>query len=186
MELLKRIKKAFKFNKKFQKMNRREQAVAIAEDVLLRMKEGHLKAKNMHYFKPFGLPKYQDFAGQELGNIIPETKKCEACAIGSLLYSCTLIDDNFKVPKGVHISQIMGTQIRPRLRKHFSANQLTLIEWAFEAYCIDIDYSATMKSQDKTAAIGYRNRHNLLTAKTRLKHIMQNIIDHKGKFNPHA
>jgi hypothetical protein len=121
------------------------------------------------------------------------SKPCDVCALGGMFYSMVRRYDGVKLYEGnteyasgpngseVYVSSVTGSIVYDRLKKYFSAQQLGLIETAFEetimGNCVNNDNDYYRLEDARVFA------YNKPSA-TRLKMIMENIIKNKGEFNP--
>jgi hypothetical protein len=111
-------------------------------------------------------------------------KECEACALGSMFLSLVKIDNKFQFyawddeENMDSIVEVSEYEMRGRLEDVFTAEQLALIEGAFEVWGGDEEAN----SDDSVRAYKFGNRYK--TPKRRLRAICLNIIDNKGLFVP--
>jgi hypothetical protein len=166
-------------NKKFLKLTRKEQRVAIAEDVIAQVRAKKFVAASV-YFKlgranngcdeVYSTPEFDltDNTNADLSECIA-AEGCTVCGIGSLFASAVLNADRLKVKKvASHQSVCVGRGDEVHyLRKWFDADQLNLIEDYYEQ---ESWRESTIYDEDDDSK--------------RLIMIMQNIIGNKGVFDP--
>jgi len=112
------------------------------------------------------------------------TEKCDVCALGACMLSfvrlyddVTLDDLNYRSISNYELIEATFPTIKKKLLTAFSAKQLILIESAFEkesinnTLCIDVEDAISFGE-------AYPNNTD------RLKAIMENIVENKGKFKP--
>lgn len=123
----------------------------------------------------------------ELQDVFKSTK-CKVCGLGSLfVFACRLFNDSpaKKFFEANDSDSLKMNAFRRRLKKYFPPMQLALIETAFEGFwssgarTYEIK-DADMELFDKARKFGRR----YVSDTTRLKRIMQNILDNKGEFKP--
>lgn len=174
-----------KANKAFNGLSAAEKRVAIAQDVLLQIKNKFIKVEPGTWvsldFKDEELLTPNESAQKTLSN---NTEQCQACALGSL-FICSIRLGNRLTVEEAGFKYGVGDQedIMERLSLGiFSKEQLKLIEVAFEG---GLGGYAVGDLEDKDAgeaAMLFSER--LLGDKARLVKIMKNIIKNDGTFIP--
>lgn len=187
-------------NKRFWALQKRDQRVAVARDVLAMIKVNKIKAERGTYVdiveKDWGSfwGKVLSAKGEERLDevIIKEGVSCTCCGIGSLFVGLVDMGDKVKVEDVMtknwrldeYETYINDDSMREKLRKVFSPDQIGLIETAFEKrQCFDHEYFLTPESIRLTrlaTAFGRKYKKD----ETRLRAIMLNIIAHRGTFKP--
>lgn len=186
-------------NKLFANASIREKRVLIARDVLSQITNQHFVPRRGRFISP-SKNKYGGFSARRGENLREAVLKsdlvCDCCALGSLMLSCTLfnnnipIEDQFTYDLGYTLDR--KEEIPNSFNKYFSLTQLVLIENAFELgngfWCID---SGNLSTGDK---IRKKNKKEVIKAiafgnkfpdvKDRLVAIMYNIIANDGMFKP--
>lgn len=176
-------------NKRFAKLTRKEQRLAIAEDVIAQIRAKKFVAastyfqlgKSTHAFDVFRTPDYENVedaaeAGKDLSECIAQTG-CTVCGIGSLFASAVLNNDRLKMSKVVdpgdpdydaaaYIDIERDLEVS-YLKKWFDADQLGLIEYYFEHHG---SCHGPISDEDNNTK--------------RLVMIMQNIVSNGGIFDP--
>ena len=175
--------------KEFSKLTKAEKRVAVAKDVLARIKTKNITPVSGTFFCSKTQPE---------GSIKNELKnnKCGACAKGSLFLSFIgftnkfnfndfdiktssfgdYIDDKFKyfVTRG----EELNSDEMKRLSVLFSRKQLSVIETAYEGSVYYWNEEITNKEEN--ACMAFYDKHNSTTE--RLTAICNNIIKNKGTF----
>jgi hypothetical protein len=142
---------------------RNKARVEIAKDVL-----AALDAKRI-------IPGMCYLEGIENGPLKPQIaqRNCEVCAIGAVLVAVVARDNDFDVDYYYDICLPMLA----RLSDFFSAEELRWMEAAYEATCIRGLYEAKPVDLNVWAEFGARSGNR----ESRMRAIMQLIIDNKGK-----
>lgn len=144
---------------------KREKRIALAKDVLARLDAEEL------------IPGFGNYC-------IPRDAKCDVCATGALVVACCGIPT--ETPRG----GLGEDDVIQCLAPFFDANELALIEAAFEGRCeAPLSHYCTVPRNDlKHAAMMFRRPSfavdEALEAEGRLRAIMQNIIENNGVFRP--
>lgn len=160
-------------------MSKKEKRIAICQDVIKQIRANNLKLECGSYVVS---PKEKfSYSGKNVSKEDCDTlrESCYVCALGSMLIS--RIDLYNKITwNDVDFNHGWSYQVMKALRTYFKESQLILIEAAFE---IDqIKYSMEVNKSSIEEAILFGKDHDYLD--DRLLCIMQNIIDHDGKFVP--
>ena len=164
--------------------------VAIARDVLKRLDTKKLKAANNGYLNLKVTPTEKN-RDSDFKSVLARQPVCTVCAIGGLFVSCcskfnelptsTILDrpkQDTDRPGYIHFEPLV-----PYLENYFSAEQLALVETAFEGSVVgNLDHQEVSADQEENACAIYYKHPNRPTA--RLRAIMQNIIDNDGTFVP--
>ena len=172
--------------KKWDAASRAQRRVMVAEDVLAQVKLGEIKVTSGTY-----LSVNQEFAGglcqdDALYDVINETRKCKACAIGSVFYSkitnygyCSKDHKMSAMNRGSDGIEMFETNMVDIMADAFTEKELRTLEYAFEGY----NYGGIEFSEDD-GDILRKYHHKHASDKARLKAIMKNIIKNKGDFTP--
>ncbi len=152
----------------FQTLSKAEQRVAIAEDVIKALRIGKMIASKGGYFI---------VQGTRISNNVNEMLQdgsCEVCAVGAL-FASEIMKTNEIVA--------YGTQVKSRLVKYFTRDQIQLIEAAFEE---DYTYCSNKTSVEESikASNFCRNKLKYYNTRDSMIVIMKNIIENKGTFIP--
>ncbi len=183
-----------KRNEAFQKLTPAQKAVAIAKDVLERLKTKQIKAetgiwvqvaevakanRRTDWFeenvtlKSLGLSK-------DLQTLVDQKVQCECCALGGAICSLAHFEDRVDLDRSGDTA--LGRK-EGRLKKIFGKN-LALIEHAFE--CGDGYFTGESSfdeySEEAKRAADFGNRYRSDSA--RMKAIFTNIIKNNGQFVP--
>ncbi len=171
-------------NRRFEKLSRKEQRLAVARDVITQVKAKKYVAASTY----FALGKHDrgatfdyDVGGlaasveaeQDLGECISQVG-CTVCGIGSLFASSVVKHDNLKINKFLGTADDTNDLSIDRegtvqyLSRWFTAIQLDLIEQYFEQHAYDTDSPIADENNDDK----------------RLIMIMENILSNNGIFNP--
>lgn len=162
-------------NRRFMKLSKKEQRIAIAEDVILQVKAGLIVPLSTYFRPSHSMDAHLDAARDlELGTVIAsctsKSDPCKVCGIGSLFVSAVQKADNMKL-KSFSFSASFDSSANMRkhetryLKRWFDAEQLSEIERHYEC---------------RVEGIGYRDYPD-----KRMIKIMENIISNGGKFNPY-
>lgn len=176
-----------KRNKAFQSLPQYKQRITIAQDVLAQTAARRFVASFGTYLEVKGENAYDiesKIGDSDVHEPLDRTlagAKCEVCGIGSLFVAAI---DRANQCMTDEMSSIDDSGfMRDYLNKWFDRDQLAMIETAFEGRLIneddtDLEYS----SPEIERSIAFTSR--LSDATARLKKIMKNIVDNRGKFVP--
>lgn len=180
--------------RRFKKASPAGKRVMIAKDVLAQLAAGKIRPKPGTWVS-WGMSyavedKFREYADENeisifsvecnldlrdlvLEGLVPDS--CSACAMGALFMATVMRADEVKISR--YQSTGMSSEVEGKLREFFNADQLRLIEIAFEkgggAY-------RCHSAEDEAVAAKYSH----LQAQERLEAIMQNIVANKGEFVP--
>lgn len=179
-------------NKLFEKATPAQKRVLIAKDVLDQIKAQRVQPKQSYFVRIPEVADHthgKDFRNAFLGKALPY---CETCAVGGLMLSCTLFNDQHTVGDdalghelGYYIRNGESSALKNGFLEIFDQRQLCLIEQAFEMGHGEIASPFTDPldwRHPSEAAIAFGKKYK--TTKGRLIGIMKNIIDNKGTFKP--
>lgn len=167
---------------KFDKLTKAGKRIAIAKDVLAQLRARKLQAKLGAWAVPAHtnineLPNDTDLAK------LFESKQCMVCGVGALFVAAVEKCGNYHISElGPNPYRIEGDRVFDYLadrKKLFSNSQLRMIEIAFERG------SGAMlpeTKRERDARDFFPDEY--VPAETRMRKIMQNIIDNGGTFNP--
>lgn len=184
-----------KENKLFQSLTPAQKRVYIARDVLKHLDSEQLIARtgvwleqgdpNKNFLFKLNGDRTKKDNDTEVRDILNKQNKCEGCALGGM-FMCAV-----KVANKLKLGQMVGddggvseSDTFHYMRRFFSFDQLELIESAFEAGeggATGTEDSRTYFGDDPE---GYSDPANEVEPEVRMRMIMQNIIKHKGKFDP--
>lgn len=177
-------------NARFKAMSKSQKRVAIAKDVLEHLDAEKITARSLIYVEPIITKEVAEkFGGRSLkrlqvSSVYKEVEKCEVCALGAMFFCAVKVANHLTVDK-LFDSGTWGYYPRFRalnrdvfwyMKKFFSEEQLTLIEYAFENFYGGSKAYAT--NEEDLASLMYIGR----PPSERMRAIMQNIIKNKGTF----
>ncbi len=179
-------------NEKFRQATRSQKRVLIAREVLAQLKTGRFIAKHGTFLFLDNEDVYADESElhkslQELF-LSKEIKNCSVCALGGLMFGCTILNNKERVGNldvefyglGERIRQ--NGKLRNGLNTFFSSEQLQLIEIAFEndrgAF-----RSLSIRNREQAYKAAYFGS-NIDDPYDLMVKIMRNIIKNKGEFIP--
>lgn len=182
--------------KDFEELSDSEKRVRIANDVLIQLDKGKIKARQGSYFD-LKIPTEEFRDERDLQDLLKSRKKtikpCTACAMGALFTCHVMETDNFKLGQTrddcfsprqpVNTISVARYQMDERLTEFFELGQLRLIECAFEmstTFYTDDFWGEPGDEAARAKEFGERYRW----PKQRLRAIMKNIIKNNGKFIP--
>lgn len=186
-----------KRNKTFANKTNAEKRVLIAKDVLTQIKHkkfipsngGFLSFANLDY-KTTNL-RESFLTGRDLWEDgLHEEATCHCCALGGMMMSCTLFNNNIDIGQDRELIDDMGEEIRDNtlfpngLNTIFSKKQLAMIEIAFEKGSGSFYASNTPEITFTEQCLCANYGRNFETPKERLRAIMRNIVKNKGEFIP--
>ena len=174
------------------KLTAAEKRVAIAEDTIKWLNSRAIKATTGTYFgapaKGIKVKSYDD----KLDLALEKTKgTCRVCALGGMFYSMVRRFDEVTVgignidsqPSSDYFLGVDGFSVFDELEKYFSHQQLAAIESAFEQRDM-FEYEDHAKMSDAEMVWSQDFTRGAKTPADRLRAIMNNIIENKGKFRP--
>lgn len=175
-------------NMTFNKQTKTQQRILIAKDVLERLDKKNYIAKSSVWVK---FPASQEEVDKRLQVCdILDQKKCECCALGSILLSEISFNDHYTLKGGDSFNKdtffISLDDRQQELLKIFSRYQLVLIEIAFENGMGNYRFHNLPNNQKYRKL--YQNAIDFYDiypeVEARLRAIMNNIIRNKGTFIP--
>lgn len=175
-------------NAKFLKLSPEKQRVAIAQDVIKQLEAEKYLAGSTYFQPRVSL----DWSKGELAEAIEKPgAACKVCGIGALMVSACRFVDKLTVREADLNTRY---EIHDYLDKYFSSEQLTLIEYYFEAsnkqFADMIEDRVPEVCREQFEACAFekpRDNHPIVNAPTRrsaLRRIMENIVSNKGTFSP--
>lgn len=173
-EELKKIRRRLRdANRRFVKLSRKEQRIALAKDVIAQLDAKRIKADSTYLRMP-NLKKAAE-KGLDFGECAAQAQ-CTVCGIGSLFISAVMKNDELPADKvaeaqeGCWDSPCMRDDVQvPYLEKWFDSEQLDLIEDYYERHIYDFESPIRQE---------YNNNK-------RLRMIMENIVSNGGRFDPY-
>lgn len=182
-----------KWNSYFNSLSPADKRVAIAKDVLEQIKLKRLSALSGTYFN-LSTDLDEDKSIQANLNKV----ECQACALGSMMFSHIKYNNECSVAEGEDID---SRYIKGKLHNYFDESQLVLIETAFEqwkdnynfddeanelyvgdgAHSGDFLTDLDLGEEDLDRAGAYFDEYEF-TDEERLVKIMKNIVKNKGTF----
>lgn len=162
---------------------KRQKAIAIAKDVLKRLKLDKIRLFSGSYITPFY--KFPSFGSLQQQIDKAETN-CEVCALGGLFLSSVRLYNEENCEDWKHGTDF--DDLKDSLKKYFSISDLILIEGMFEG--ITFNYESLSRSRIEDDVNKYREEtlkgHKKKSTKTQLeiilKEICENIIRNDGSF----
>lgn len=180
-------------NKRFWALQKRDQRVAVARDVIELLESKKIIAERGTYVK---INTHEDIQNQKMDTLLAKPDiTCICCGLGALFTGVVdmgdkvNVSDVFKNEEWWGRSEFYGNQIddskmREKLREVFSPDQLGLIESAFEGKLFRDNEGKTSPEFEKlrrfATAFGKRYKND----EERMKAIMKNIIKNRGTFRP--
>ncbi len=174
-------------NKKFAKASKARKRVMIAKDVLAQLEAKRFVAKP-GTFAALSVGKRDGVNAESEVCNITAGQKCNVCGIGALFVSAVEFADKLKIGELEYKATVARSttnfeedDVFCYLRRFFDQEQICAIESAFEmGGGVTYDYHGTqffktVNSED------YEFSPN-----ERMRLIMENIVVHKGTFNPHV
>lgn len=175
--------------------DRQKMQVAVARDVLKWIKPSKVKASGNGYVVNRKAQSCDLLLGTDSKKVAKTLQKeCQVCAKGAMFLSLVAMKNEFNFGKVIHTLggndydrhiSLDQTQLVSRLSNVFDKNQLDLIELCFETNEYEAKESLEIPEQDRTLEddariFGGRYKRDI----TRLRKIMENIIENKGEFRP--
>ena len=161
--MLKEEKEISMPNKSFSEMTQPEKAVAVAKDILKHLKSIRVKSENTYLEMKKPLSDRIDNDDNAQRHIDAITKNCEVCAVGACFLSYVRVFNQVTVGD---VLKAGYSYMQNKIRDAFPQSMLLEIEDVFEEHQFT---SVHLKRQYKDA-------------KQRLRAIMLNIVQNKGKF----
>lgn len=160
-----------------------EKAVMIAADVIKRLDSRKLEAETGDYISLYIFEAAKD---EPLNKVLDSLEDaCQVCALGGLFYCSIMLGDQIDTIDllGEYNNYILASALKEDLLPIFGADQLSLIESAFEVYhIVTVDSIYKRYSPEISRALAFGRRYN--SADERMRAIMSNIIRNKGIFKP--
>jgi hypothetical protein len=163
--------------------------MAVALDVIKQIRIRRYSLTRRAYCKLTAAKGKRLSVDSQLQGQWPQIKRCNVCGIGSTFMSTIRLDNSFKIDfmdttlRGASLNE---DQIRKRLRRHFSAHQLDLIEVAFMC---DVGFAGSNQDSEHPltrdcplANEAERYGKQFPAQRDRLIAIMQNIVENRGTF----
>jgi len=169
--------------KKWLLLSKGEKRVEIAKDVLKAIKDSVYLPLRGRYINV--IKKSSEVSVQK--SLKKKELQCKVCVIGSCFLSLIKFENKFNVDDISNSLFLIDYEDdengsgRERLLKHFSKNQLGLIENAFEKTTC---FTEHLEIKVHTANKSYSFKNNGEDDKIVLIRIMKNIILNKGTFKP--
>lgn len=168
----------------FQAASPAERRVLVANDVLLLLKEGQIKASCGSWFH-LDQSLWEEMPAtairRDLRSVLHQpasTPICSACALGALFCSLVRYTDQFELSPYYGGTAILG-DFKSYVSEHFSMEQICMIEIAFEIG--NGRFHPALRRESEALQFG-RLCHTNPTI--RMAQIFQNIIDNEGDFLP--
>jgi hypothetical protein len=192
-----------KKNKRFKAMTKPEQRVAIAKDVIAQIKLKRIKALPLTYLVTNPTDDSDIRGDQILCGVADDTElqsvfkekitSCNCCAKGAIFLAAVErfnnLPINWKTRPFMHGGgYFSGELVTKHLGEYFSAEQLNMIEGAFEGFYLGHNRTTREKiykyaTKHGCDVLGDRDENfQYETAEDRLLAIMKNIVRNKGTF----
>jgi hypothetical protein len=161
---------------KFEGLTPAEKRVAIAEDVLERLRTGRVKAAHGAYVRgAFGR------MTEDIADAFDQVKTCKACAIGATFVAALAMGRGFLKSDmrsfyDQTISEMRPTDMKFYLSRYFNTDQLKAIECAFEGWIYEEDCHFHFEITHFNDGID--------DPAERMARIMRNIVENDGLFAP--
>lgn len=162
----------------------KERAVAIAQDVIAQLDIQFIRAsKGIYYDASRSIRVEEGGLDTAFENMKKEGRQCDVCAIGACFISMILLGDEVQVKDltqfedETEIHGMDSTTMRKHLMKAFPIDNIHLIESAFEMSVWGNQETPEMLS---ATLFGVK----CTSPNSRLRAIMQNIIENNGTFIP--
>ena len=161
----------------------RKLCVAIAKDVIAQLRLERFRAKTGQYIgvildNSVYNEDYHEALKESFQKHFKENKgtTCEVCALGAAFVSMVNIENKCSIDE-----VICQHNMFDRLEKHFGADNIALMESAFEGSCMDNSPNGTNLSIDMLDVAGkWGNKYK--DNDKRLRAIMLNVIRNNGDF----
>lgn len=169
-------------NEEFDKLPAKCKRMAVAEDVLLQIDSGKIAPRKMTYITLLDFDYSQATKSSDVTELLSQPQAaCKACALGALAVSNFLRTGN-RCPLSP-----MQDELHESLQGVFTSDQLYLIESAFEKndFTRDNAYDRDGEkviSERAERAVKFGMRYS--SDESRLRAIMQNILENDGEFVP--
>ncbi len=177
-------KKITKNNAAFEKLSPSEKRVQIARDVIAQLKSKRLDANYGTWLDGYDKSLFDNSdleKDSDLKDILAKTETCIGCAVGGL-FMCAVkrADSPIRVSNLFEVDsyQLGMNDAFSYLKKFFSEDQLELIECAFERN------NGAVYRHDDLGKIAKQFVKDVDDPQTRMRLIMENIIDNDGTFEP--
>jgi len=168
--------------RRFRHMSKARKRVAIARDVISQLQSKRLIPKPSHWVTVHSWLTERPAAGVDLREELIKSSGCTVCAMGAIFVSAVMREPDVKVSDDIMVgkrSEVANHgQIRSKLIKYFTDNQLKLIELAFER---GRGWNFVDNDRDQDAV---RFGEQFPDERVRMAAIMSNIVDNNGTFNP--
>jgi hypothetical protein len=172
----------------FDSLNPEAKRVRIAQDVIAQLDAKKLVAKNLVFLKVNVSPA-EAKSDEELRDILRRKEKCTVCALGAVFVAAVDAHDQLKAREVVfhdtfdafdpNSAVLCEDTIFPYLERFFTKEQLGLIEIAFERG------SGFYYPGELPCGAGAEEfAQEIDDPETRMRLIMQNIIENGGEFKP--
>lgn len=152
-------------NAGFEQMSPAEKRVTIAKDVLAKLDAKVMAAKHRYYAVTDAVIRVQNF-GSRLSGV--SGTNCNVCAIGSV--ACSLFNGDVVADAGEHVYR---EELITKLTPYFTPETLDAMEAVFEGN------GETDSDEFAYSGVVFDVPGD---ADTRLRAIMQNLIDNQGEF----
>lgn len=158
-------------NERFAKLQRRDQRIVIAQDVLMRLSKGQYRADHTYGILLNG--NMHDIAS---GN---EETRCQVCALGAMMMSSLALGGSTSSVK-LQDAMVSWGEARDTLREYFGLDEMLLIELFYEGQPMAVH---AWPDDMLRWAHRWANTCGGVSSRGRMRHIMQNIVDNDGNFD---
>lgn len=174
-------------NKEFEKLTAAQKRVEVAKDVLEQLKTNQYTPNTGFYINIVSNCEESD----DIQSHFSEVRRCEVCQIGAIILSVTRFRNKLTFGDvGTNMYYMNHDKINEILKGIFTADQLLLIEHAFEGYdpfadrysIEGMDNDIDLTPQEIERITDFRSHYR--KSNTLMRAIMENIIANKGTFKP--
>lgn len=165
--------------------SKQNQRVLIAKDVIKLINSGILNLGHVGYVTPDSSDESEMFSDWlNEGDFTGVVKKCTVCALGAATLASIVRKDNKEKLNAIKdiASYFDYDLVDGNLSDVFDGRTMGLIETAYERQFVREHDSVELTEEEIDEAVVFGADHK--NSANRVIAIMQNIIDHKGKFVP--
>lgn len=172
-----------KRKKSFSQLSAEEKRIAIAKDVIARIKVSQFKPIRGWIWKFSDKQMRETNPLKPLHEIVLEKQNCSVCAKGALFMSCVGFTNNMLFDDvRDRQSQFDDEKQQKSITKVFSKTQLEMIETSYEKKYFGWNYTLLNKQKEQEKCIAFGKKFG--NDKDRMIGICKNIIKNNGTFKP--